>query len=113
MSCEIFFLEFREVRLVTAVRVKVTEIGIVTHLISVVGVVSMLKLHAGILAKVYIISPVFLCCKILLDPHVHIEGLVSLGLAVFNALFLIGGGLSELELNTVLVALVEEDVREG
>ena len=73
----------------------------------------MFHFHAGVVGDVNIITPGLLLGEVVLDAHIHIERLIGLCLAVLHALDLvIGSGSGELELDTVLLAVLEEQLRE-
>ena len=74
------------------------------------GVVGMLRLHAGIVADVHIVTPRLLASKVVLHTHVHVECLIRFLLAVLDALQL-GSilGRHEFHLDAVLVAFLEEN----
>ena len=83
-------------------------------LINASSVESMLNLHASVLADVDLISPGRGLGKVVLHPHIHVECLIGLLLAVLDAFhlrFILWG--CEVEINTVLVALLEENLGES
>ena len=97
-----------------AVWVEVARIGSLTLVIQVGRVVPVLHLHASVVAQVHDVAPCRLLSEVVLHPHVHVESLISLLLAVLDAgeLTLLLGR-HEVNLNAVLVALLEEHLRQG
>jgi hypothetical protein len=71
----------------------------------------MLNFHLSVLADVDVRTIVTLLFKVVLNSHVHIEGLVGLILTVRNASFLRRGSLRHNIFNTVQTAFLEQNVR--
>ena len=100
--------------LLIAVRVEVAEVRVVGHPYSMVGVAAVLGLHACEFVDVHEVPDASLLFEVELYPCVHVESLVRLGLAVFDALDLgIVLGRCEVEVDAVFVALLEQDFRQG
>ena len=78
------------------------------------SVVLVLDLHAGEAAHVDVVTEVLAGGHALGSHHVHVEGRVRLRLAVADARALLGAlNRRELSWHTVLVALAEEQSRQG
>ena len=84
---------------------QVSQVAVISPAGRVVGLV---HFHSGISAEVQVIAIVLLLGDVVLGPHEHVEGRVGLGLAVLDTGLLLIAGLTELELDAVLMALFEE-----
>ena len=89
------------------------QITVTVHWVNVGSITSMFDFHACILAEIDVISPCFVFLKVVLNPHVHIEGLIRLLLAVFNAFHLrLVFWSSKIEVHAVLVTFFEKQLWE-
>lgn len=89
------------------------NVSVVVVVDEALGVVLVLDLHAGEAAHVDVRAEVLACSHALVHCHVQVKGRVGLGLAVPQAISLLGSlGGGELIVNTVLLAFGEEKLRE-
>ena len=89
--------------------VEVANVRAVANWVDVASVQTVLDLHAGVPANIDVVSPIGVLGEIVLHSHIHVEGLVSLRLAVLNALnFALVLRGCEVKINAVFVALFEE-----
>ena len=81
------------------------------HWMQVGSVATMFDFHTSVLAEINIISPCFTFLKVVLNPHEHVESLIGLLLAVFDAFDLrLVLGSSEIKVDAVFVALFEKEL---